>query len=180
VKAIQWAAKLQAGASVSINFMPNAVYKPELCLRSTLQAADEFGIPIQSIVFEFTENEQVRDVGHLLDIVSYYKYMGFQTALDDFGAGYAGLNLLARVQPDLLKIDMGLIRNVHGDKVRQDITRAVVGLCNDLGITVIAEGVESVDELDFLRNLGIRLYQGFYFAKPQFEGLARINPGTLA
>ena len=101
VKAIKLAAELGIQSNVSINFMPNAVYKPELCIRTTLNAAQDYGFPAERIIFEFTENERVADPQHLLDIINCYKSLGFKTALDDFGAGYAGLNLLSKVQPPL-------------------------------------------------------------------------------
>ena len=175
VKAIKLAADLNIASKLSINFMPNAVYKPELCIRTTLEAAEVYDFPIEQIIFEVTEGEQINDHGHLQDIIQSYQKQGFTTAIDDFGAGYAGLNLLANMQTDLVKLDMALVRNIHNDKVRQTITRGIPAVCDDLGITVIAEGIESVEELNVLQEMGIELFQGYYFARPSFESLAVVS-----
>jgi EAL domain-containing protein (putative c-di-GMP-specific phosphodiesterase class I) len=97
--------------------------------------------------------------------------MGFGTALGDFGAGHAGLNLLARFQPDIIKLDMELIRGLESSLPRRIIIDAVLKMCASLGVTVIAEGIETDAELDALRTLGVRYIQGFLFAKPAFEQL---------
>jgi EAL domain-containing protein (putative c-di-GMP-specific phosphodiesterase class I) len=175
VKTIKLAAELNIQSKLSINFMPNAVYKPELCIRTTLEAAEIYNFPIEQIIFEVTEGEQINDHAHLQDIIQSYQQQGFITAIDDFGAGYAGLNLLADMQTDLVKLDMALVRNIHNDKVRQTISRGIIAVCDDLGITVIAEGIESADELHVLQEMGIELFQGFYFAKPSFESLATVS-----
>ncbi len=154
---------------VSINFMPNAVYKPETCIRATLAAAKRFNFPLQRIIFEVTEQEQVLDVDHLTGILRAYRKEGFMTAIDDFGAGYAGLNLLADFQPDLIKLDMQLIRNIEQDSVRQILVEAALRMCRKLNIRVIAEGIESLGGLHALRDMGVELFQGYLLAKPGFE-----------
>jgi len=175
VKAVSLAARLGITSYLSINFMPNAIYRPELCIRTTLLAADTYGFPKDRIIFEVTEAEKVTDNKHLQNIVQHYRKLDFLTAIDDFGAGYSGLNLLAEVHTDLVKLDMALIRNIHQDKRRQAIVRGILRVCQDLGIRVIAEGIETKDELDILAAIGIELFQGFYFARPEFEGLAEVN-----
>ena len=93
VKAIALAAKLDIRSMLSINFLPNAVYKPERCIRTPLEAAKKYQFPAERIMFEFTEVEKIEDSAHVKSIVSYYQSVGFQTAIDDFGSGYSGLNL---------------------------------------------------------------------------------------
>lgn len=171
VTAVEWAAKLQVPAMLSINFMPNAVYKAETCIRTTLEAAKRFNFPLERIIFEVTEQEQVLDIDHLSGILRAYRKQGFMTAIDDFGAGYAGLNLLADFQPDLIKLDMQLIRNVDQDSVRQILVEATLNMCRKLNIQVIAEGIESIGELHTLRDMGVQLFQGYLLAKPGFESL---------
>ena len=85
------------------------------------------------------------------------------------GAGFAGLNLLADFQPDIVKLDMALVRGIDHDVPRRTIVSAVVSICRQLGIEVIAEGIETRDEAQCLADLGIRLMQGYWFARPQFE-----------
>lgn len=89
VTAIKIAAGLGIACNLSINFLPNAVYRPEACIRATLDAAERFGMPINQIMFEVTEAEPINDPEHLLNIFDQYRDRGFITAIDDFGAGYA-------------------------------------------------------------------------------------------
>jgi len=176
VKAVKLAAELGMTSYLSINFMPNAVYQPELCIRTTLAAAETYNFPVEKIIFEFTEGEKVEDHAHVRGIVEYYQKCGFKTAIDDFGAGYAGLNFLADMRTDLIKLDMALIRSIDRDKTRQSIVRGIVQVCSDLDITVIAEGIESAEELATLDALGIELFQGYHFARPAFESLPPVAP----
>ncbi|MDA8486826.1 EAL domain-containing protein [Pseudomonas resinovorans] len=171
VKAVELAAKLKIPCYLSINFLPNAVYQAATCIRATLEAARRFDFPTDRIIFEITENEQVVEKQHLKDIILEYKRQGFKTAIDDFGAGYSGLGLLAEFQPDIIKLDMQLIRNIHNDRARTAITKGILSLCKSLDISVIAEGVETPEEYIKLRSLGVELYQGYLFSRPKFEAL---------
>lgn len=175
VRAIEQAAALALPALLSINFMPNAVYIPAHCLRATVAAASRHDWPLSSILFEVTEQEVMRDPAHLLDILRTYRDVGLKTAIDDFGAGYSGLNLLADFTPDLLKLDMHLVRGIDQDRKRQAIARHGAALALELGIAVIAEGIETADESRALQDLGIDLQQGYLFARPQLDGLAPIH-----
>ncbi|GJD30744.1 Blue light- and temperature-regulated antirepressor BluF [Methylobacterium adhaesivum] len=174
VKAIDLAGRLFPAddeTRLSINFMPNAVYEPAACIRSSLEAARRAGFAHDRIMFEFTENEKFRDTAHVTRIVTEYRKQGFLTALDDFGAGFAGLSLLTNFQPDLIKIDMDLLRGIDTDRRRQVIVRNLIAIAVDLDIAVIAEGVETAEELATLRGLGATLFQGYYFARPAVEHL---------
>lgn len=177
VKAIELAGGQigQQDTKLSINFMPNAVYTPSACIRATLAAAARTQFDPKRLMFEFTEDERIVDAAHLNLIVSEYHRMGFTTALDDFGAGYAGLSLLAKLQTDLIKIDMELLRDIDSSKVKQAIVRGLVGLAGELGIKLLGEGVETEAELTFLRTAGIKLFQGYYFARPQTERFAMLG-----
>lgn len=168
-KAIRIAGALDLQSHLSINFLPNAIYRPEVCIRSTLQAARQHGFPVGRIIFEAVEGEQVNDGKWLAEILGEYKRIGFKTAIDDFGAGFAGLNLLADFQPDMVKLDMALVRGIDQDVPRRTIVSGVVSNCRQLDIEVIAEGIETRDEAQCLADLGIRLMQGYWFARPQFE-----------
>ncbi len=159
------------GAKLSINFIPGAVYQPEACIRVTINAARRAALPSGRLVFEVTEDEPVRDRAHLDGIFREYRRQGFATAIDDFGAGYAGLNLLADFQPELIKIDMDMIRHIDSNRVRQILVGAIVNVCRELNIQVIAEGVETETELRTLREIGVSLFQGYYLARPAFEAL---------
>lgn len=179
VKAIALAARLQLTSMLSINFLPNAVYQPERCIRTTLDAAEKYGFPTTKIMFEFTEVERIDDSDHVKRIVEYYKNLGFKTAIDDFGSGYAGLGLLADFQTNIIKLDMELIRNIDTDEVRQAIVRNCLKLFRDLKITALAEGIETRGEMQWLREAGIELMQGYLFAKPGFEHLPPVDFDSL-
>ncbi|THF48648.1 EAL domain-containing protein [Allorhizobium terrae] len=170
VKALELAATgLQtSNAKLSINFMPNAVYEPRACIRATLETAERVGFPLDRILFEFTESEQI-DTDHLLKILTAYRAMGFKTAIDDFGAGYAGLTLLTRFQPDVVKLDMELVRNIDQNREKRVVLRHTLAMLNEFGILPLCEGVETLQELVVLKDMGVRYIQGYLFARPAFE-----------
>ncbi|KQQ40349.1 diguanylate phosphodiesterase [Duganella sp. Leaf126] len=178
VAAIEGAARLDLQGYLSINFLPNAVYMPEACIQRTLQAAEESGFPTERIIFEVTEGEQVQDRPHLVNIFREYRRFGFQTAIDDFGAGYAGLNLLAEYQPHIIKIDMDLVRGIDTSSAKQAIVRGIVAICRDLNVKVLAEGIETAAERDTLRGAGIDLMQGYLFCKPALRAAGVIDPAA--
>jgi EAL domain-containing protein (putative c-di-GMP-specific phosphodiesterase class I) len=178
VKAIKSAAQLGMGERLSINFLPNAVYKPEACIRTTLEAARAHDFPTERIIFEVTEGDRVEDGPWLATILREYKRYGFLTAIDDFGAGYAGLALLADFTPDIIKLDMALVRGIESSPSRQAIARGVLRMCDELNIKVIAEGIETAGERDFFLWEGITLMQGYLFARPSFQAIA--TPSTVA
>ena len=171
VKAIKGAKELGMTEHLSINFLPNAIYKPELCIRTTLEAARVNGFPLDRIIFEVTEGERITNSAHLKSIFSEYKKQGFLTAIDDFGAGYAGLGLLAEFQPDIIKLDMALIRNIDADRIRSIIVDSILKVALEIGIRVVAEGIETIGEFTHLREKGIRYFQGYLFAKPALDAL---------
>jgi EAL domain-containing protein (putative c-di-GMP-specific phosphodiesterase class I) len=170
VRAIELATQLGLPAipdcKLSINFLPKAVYRAETCIRATLEASRTFDFPVDRLMFEVTEGERVEDPNHLKSIFEEYARQGFTTAVDDFGSGYSGLNMLAMFQPQVLKIDMALTRDIDRDTVRQAIVEGIVLVSKRLGITVVAEGIETREERDALLDLGIELMQGYLFAKP--------------
>jgi EAL domain-containing protein (putative c-di-GMP-specific phosphodiesterase class I) len=171
VRAIEMASALDMQERLSINFLPNAVYEPEACIQATLEVSRRVGWPAERLVFEFTETERVRDQGHLKRIIDSYRSMGFTTALDDFGNGYANLDLLTELEPDKLKIDRELVKGCDRDRRRQALLRAVRGLASELELEVIAEGVETPEEAMWLARAGITRQQGFFFARPVVASL---------
>ena len=180
VRAIQQYKALGAPAMLSINFLPNAVYEPRNCIRQTIAAASRCSFDLRSIIFEITEQERITNIDHLKNIFLEYKNIGFKTAIDDFGAGYSGLNLLSTLQPDILKLDMELVRDLDRSKPKQAIVRGIMAVCDDLGISVVGEGVETAAERDALFDYGVTLMQGYLFAKPLFEGLPVLDSIAFA
>lgn len=126
-------------------------------------------------MFEFTEVEKIEDSQFVKRIVEYYNKLGFKTAIDDFGSGYAGLGLLADFQTNIVKLDMELIRNIDKDHARQSIVKNCLNIFRDLNITPLAEGIETREEFNCLRDFGIELMQGYLMAKPGFESLPLVN-----
>jgi len=178
VKAIELAARLfptEDRPILSINFLPNAVYSPAACLRATTEAADRTGFPIDRIMLEFTESERIENVDHVKSIIHEYQKRRLLTAVDDFGAGFSGLNLLADFRTEVIKLDMGLIRDVDSDLGRRAIIHGILATARLLDVTVVAEGVETDAEMATLCTLGIARMQGFRFARPAIETLPEID-----
>jgi EAL domain-containing protein (putative c-di-GMP-specific phosphodiesterase class I) len=180
VKAITLASRLGLEGVLSINFLPNAIYNPATCIRATLEAAHELKFDPTRLMFEVTEGERVSDHSHLTGIFEEYKRQGFKTAIDDFGAGYSGLNLLAEFQPNYIKLDMALTRNIDKDHVRRAIVCGIMETSRQLSLGVIAEGIETPEECLTLQDEGIHLFQGYLFARPGFEHLPKVAPDVLA
>lgn len=173
VRALELAGRLGLDRTLNINFLPNAVYDPRACIRRTLAAAAQIGFPLDRLTFEIVEHEQMVTTEHLLSIVAEYRRHGFRIALDDFGTAFSGLQRLAEIRPDIVKLDRALVAGCDRDAYRRGIVRAMAGLCAQLGIKLVAEGIERRAELETLRGLGVRFLQGFHLAKPRFEALVR-------
>ena len=113
-----------------------------------------------------TERASLEQVPHVQDRIAQLRALGFQIALDDLGAGYAGLSSVAQLEPEIVKVDMSLVRGIHQSPMKQKLFGSFTSLCRDLDTAIIAEGVEIVEERDCLSSLGGDLYQGFLFARP--------------
>jgi EAL domain-containing protein (putative c-di-GMP-specific phosphodiesterase class I) len=172
VRAIELAAKLGIDRRLNINFLPNAVYEPRACIRATLDAASRTGFDPRLLTFEIVETEAITDTPHLLNIISEYRRQGFAVALDDFGTGHSSLERLAELQPDIVKLDRAVVKGCDSDRVRMAIVASVIALGEAVGIKVVLEGIETEGEAEALIAAGGRYMQGFYFARPLFEGLA--------
>jgi len=177
--AIRTTAPVRPPGLLSIKFLPNAVYKPVHRLQVTFAAASAAGWPLDRVNFEVTEHEAIVDHDHLVGILRCYQAHAFPSAVDDFGARFAGLNLLGRLPPDLVRLDIGLVRNPPASRPRQVIVRAMVDICAQLGIRPLAEGVETFDECHALADLEIDLQQGFLFARPSLEPALPMEWPTL-
>jgi EAL domain-containing protein (putative c-di-GMP-specific phosphodiesterase class I) len=168
VEAISLASRLGINTHLNLNLMPQSLHSPASIL-TTLEAANCENFPLDRLVLEVTEEAAIYDQVHFAEAINEHRGRGLKLAIDDFGAGYSGLNLLADFQPDQIKLDMKLIRGIERHGPRQAIVRASFQLCGDLGIDVVAEGVETVEEYEWLANEGICLFQGYLFAKPSFQ-----------
>ncbi|MEP0908750.1 EAL domain-containing protein [Leptolyngbya subtilissima ST-M1] len=166
LSAINQASQHNLAGRIFINFSPTALYDPVSCLRSTVDAIDRAGILHEQVVFEVVESDNPQDLDHLKTVLKYYRDAGFAVALDDLGSGYSGLNLLHQLRPDFVKLDMELIRNVHVDLYKASITEKLLEIAQNLNIKTVAEGIECVEELNWLQERGATFAQGYLIAKP--------------
>ena len=118
------------------------------------------------VVLEITERSTIDDVKDIHSKVSALRKLGFRIAIDDLGAGYAGLSSFAALEPEIVKLDMSLVRNVHQSGIRRRLIGSMTGLCKEMGMLVVAEGVELVEESESLQGVGCHLLQGYLFARP--------------
>ena len=179
IEAAMAAGLLTSDARLSINFLPNAVYSPMACIQMTLRTARTVGLPVDRLIFEFTENEDMGSPEHVASIIDAYKRIGFSVAMDDFGAGHSGLGLFAQFAPDEIKLDIELIRGIDRDARRRAIVRSMVGMCAELNTLLIAEGIETAEEAATLRDLGVRYHQGYWYARPAVESLPPLSAECL-
>jgi EAL domain-containing protein (putative c-di-GMP-specific phosphodiesterase class I) len=170
--AVKLASRLGLKQKISLNVLPGSIENMPESLDRALDCALEAGLSARQLMFEVTEGEAVQRPKEFAQRLERFRAQGVHLAIDDFGAGYSGLNLLAWFQPDIIKLDMHLVRDIDRAGPRQAIARAVLQVCDDLGIEVIAEGVETLGEYSWFRRVGVRLFQGYLFARPTFESLA--------
>ncbi|MDY6949631.1 MAG: EAL domain-containing protein [Pseudomonadota bacterium] len=171
ITAVNLAGRLGLSTRISLNLLPGSLRALPTSLDTLLEAAARAGVASEQLLIEVTESEIIERPGEFFESLNRYRAHGVRLAIDDFGAGYSGLNLLADFQPDLIKLDMNLVRDIHRAGPRQAIAKGVLQVCDDLGIEVIAEGVETLAEYAWLKRVGIRLFQGYLFGRPKFESL---------
>jgi EAL domain-containing protein (putative c-di-GMP-specific phosphodiesterase class I) len=150
---------LPAGTYMSINTSPAAAVVPRF-------TALVGRYPGERIVLELTEHTRVQDYEALLAALEVPRSHGVRIAVDDTGAGYAGLQHLLRLQPNVLKLDLALTRSIDADPARRALASALVTFAGEIGAVLVAEGVESVSELRTLSALGIPAAQGYHLARP--------------
>jgi len=168
-EAIALAARLGISGNLHLNFLPNALKDSPRTILTTIDRAHQVGLPIHRIVLEVPERDVSENPSEFGDLMREVRGLGIQLAIDDYGGGGTGLNLLADLDPDQVKLDMGLIRGIERHGPRQSIVRAIVSLCAELDIAVVAEGVEALPQFNWLAANQVRLFQGYLFARPAFE-----------
>ncbi|PLT34564.1 EAL domain-containing protein [Bacillus sp. V5-8f] len=161
--------KINNGIKSFINFLPSTIYNPDYCLRHTFHIVERYGINPEDLVFEVVETEKIDDIDHLKKIFRTYQNQGMAVALDDFGAGYSTLDVLVQLQPDYVKIDRSNIMFCDSDTGKQEFLKNVVHVARELNIRTLAEGVERVEELQFCKDIGIDLAQGYLIGRPEAE-----------
>jgi EAL domain-containing protein (putative c-di-GMP-specific phosphodiesterase class I) len=166
VKSIEMASMLGMQSRLSLNVSPNDVAGPTECFHTAIRTAERVRFPIDRLILELTEGEPVADLPALAATFRAFQSFGFASAIDDFGAAYASFELLAAFQPDIVKLARSFVRDIHLSAVRFTLVKGLIAICDELRIKVLAEGVETPEEVQVLRGLGVRLFQGFLFARP--------------
>jgi EAL domain-containing protein (putative c-di-GMP-specific phosphodiesterase class I) len=157
---------MQTGVVLFLNFTPSSVHNSAFDVRKTKAMCREMGVDISQLVFEVTEAEKVNDFEFLKKVMQEYRAEGAKIALDDLGSGYSSILRLADLQPDYVKLDQRLVHGAYGDYLRSVLLKAVTEAAHKLNIRVVAEGVETEDDLRFCVEIGADLAQGFFLAHP--------------
>jgi EAL domain-containing protein (putative c-di-GMP-specific phosphodiesterase class I) len=157
---------MQNGLALFLNFTPSSVYNPKFDVKKTKAMCHEMRVDISQLVFEVTEAEKVHDLDFLKSIMQEYRAEGAKLALDDLGSGYSSILHLADLRPDYVKLDQRLVRDAHGDRLRSVLLKAITEAAHELDICVVAEGVETEDDLKFCVEIGADLAQGYFLARP--------------
>jgi EAL domain-containing protein (putative c-di-GMP-specific phosphodiesterase class I) len=157
-------AHAQASTFLFVNLHPEDLFDDDL-----LRDDSPLTRIASRVVLEITERASLASTPALQEKLAALRALGFRFAIDDIGAGYSGLSSFADVMPEVVKIDMALVRGVHGSVIRQRTIRALATLCHESGSLVVGEGVETAEERDCLRKLGCDLFQGYLFARPARE-----------
>lgn len=149
-----------------LNTTPQGLLEPGHRTGLTLEYLHELGLKPENVVIELTEQYQMTDSRVLSNALEHYRRMGFEIAIDDLGAGYSGLTRWAELRPEYVKIDRHFIQNIHTDTVKQSFVRSIIDIAKELNCKVIAEGIESREESQMLKDMGITYGQGYYFGRP--------------
>jgi len=160
------AKKMDKNHRIFVNSQPSSIADPEFkgaYLRKFLQ---DLNITPENIVFEINEREAITNWEIFEKSLAYYLNLGFSVALDDAGAGYSSFETILKIKPNYIKIDMGIIRDVQTDIVKQQIVKSLVAINNSINAVIIAEGIQSIEECRTVKELGVTHGQGFLFAKP--------------
>ena len=174
--ALALASQMQLGAvKLALNLLPMSLIRVPHAVEKLLGYIAQYDFKPQQIIVEITEQESISNFEDFQAAIKELRSAGISVSIDDFGAGFAGLTLLSKFQPEKLKVDRLIVENIHQDGPKQAIVRAMVECAHALGITIVAEGVETMEEWCWLQSAGVDLFQGFLFAKPMLNGVAPIH-----
>lgn len=166
MEAVKNAYAVKTSQLIFINFIPTAIYVPEHCLATTFELIKQIGVEPEQVVFEVVESDEVKDINHLKNILNFYRTHGFKYALDDVGTGANDLKKLADLEPDFVKLAREFADGVSQDPTKQNVALSVLHIAHHLHAKPLAEGVEHMEDIEYLSNMGYELFQGYYFAKP--------------
>lgn len=152
--------------NVFINLMPNSIVDADRAIERTLQTCESVRLEPSRIVFEVVETESIRDIDMLRHVLRDLRHKGFKFALDDLGSGYSGLSYMLELRPDYVKLDRGIVDGSADDRAKRIVITKLVEAAHEIGIRVVAEGVETLEDFDCVRELGCDLVQGYFVARP--------------
>lgn len=165
-KALECAHKLHIKEKLFLNVNPNIMNDTKFRQGFTKDYLSRFKMDAEKIVFEITEKEAIVNLTHFKQTVTHYKEQLYQIAIDDVGSGYSGLNILTDIHPHFVKLDMQLIRNIDVDRTKQSLVKSLCEFATHSQIEIIAEGIETKEELAKLIELGVSFGQGYFIQKP--------------
>ena len=173
-KALKGAVDMGAGKKLFLNVNPNIIHDYGFREGFTKDRLEEYGLDYRNIVFEITERVAISDNSAFFNAIKHYKAQNYEIAIDDVGAGYSGLNIIAMVKPNHIKLDMNLIRDIDKDETKQLLCKALVYFGKNAGIKLIAEGIETAKELEMLIKFEVDFGQGYFLGIPktQFSNIA--------
>ncbi|NOX10140.1 MAG: GGDEF domain-containing protein [Gammaproteobacteria bacterium] len=149
-----------------LNASPETLFQPNFRPGCTLNTLKKIGLEPERVVIELTEQYPVDNYDVVREALHHYNNMGFEIAIDDLGAGYAGLRMWSELRPDYVKIDRHFMQDIHEDKVKQEFVRSIHNIAIELNCQVIGEGVETAEEYRIIKKMGLEFCQGYYFARP--------------
>jgi EAL domain-containing protein (putative c-di-GMP-specific phosphodiesterase class I)/GGDEF domain-containing protein/CBS domain-containing protein len=161
-----------------INVNPNIMHDETYKKGFTKAFLEQYEITPNNVIFEITERNVITDMTGFKATIDHYKDQDFKIAIDDAGAGYSGLNLISDVNPNFIKLDIKLIRNVDVDSLKYALVKGMVEFSKASNIYLIAEGIETYEELNTLVNLGVQYGQGYFIQKPDSE-IREISPEVV-
>jgi EAL domain-containing protein (putative c-di-GMP-specific phosphodiesterase class I) len=155
-----------ADSKLFLNVMPSAIHDPNFRADRLIATLEKCRLNPRDVVFEVSEQESIRDFDAFREMRDYYRKLGFSFALDDTGSGYAGLEALLEISPEYIKVDRTFVTGIDEDAVRQDLLRALRAVADKTGAKIIGEGLDTLEELAMLSELGIDFGQGWLFGHP--------------
>jgi diguanylate cyclase (GGDEF)-like protein len=158
-----------------INVNPNIIHDVNFKDGFTRERLEKYGLGSHNIVFEITESIAVADKETFLASINHYKNQNYTIAIDDVGSGYSGLNTINDIKPNIIKLDLNLIRNIDKDETKQFLCKSMVDFGNNADIKVLAEGIETEEELKMLIKLNVEFGQGYFLGIP-CESFMEIEP----
>ena len=163
--ALRGARGLEAGRKLFLNCLPTAIHDPAFRGEALRERLEDLRLRPEDMVFEISERESIENFSIFREARDYYKDLGFQIAVDDTGVAYGSLEAVMELAPDFIKVDMALVRGIDTDPPRQELLRALHAVAGKLGGQIIAEGIETAEELATLQGLGIPYGQGYLFGR---------------